>query len=248
MQDREADRLCRERLNVVPDWIFETDTRGTITYSNRVVEDLLGIRAEQVVGLSVFDLLAAPDDEKCRRCFAKAKGQTTPQGNTVAYFRDSTGGTKPLALSCVPIPPGGVLPEGVRVMARDISDIEDMHKAAREVAENYASVLDNSPIGIIILQNERAVYANPGMMTMLGYTLDDAAEGDVWRFVHPDDVERVKDIYRKRIAGEHPPEQYESIDQVGRSAALRAPGYAHYLQRRSGDPGQRGGHHRPQAG
>lgn len=209
MQDEEAQRLCLERLNVVPDWILETDTRGVITYSNRVVEDLLGVRAEEIVGLQVFDLVAAPDDKKCRRCFAKAQDLTTPPGNTIVYFRDSAGGTKPLALRCVPILPGDTLPEGVRVVARDISDIESMHKAAREVSANYRSVLENSPIGIVIIQNEQPVYANPTIMTMLGYTIEDAEHADIWQFVHPEDIDRVRAFYRQRMAGEHPPEQYE---------------------------------------
>jgi PAS domain S-box-containing protein len=209
MKPKEADRLCRERLDVVPDWILEVDAHGTITYSNRVVEDMLGLHPDEILGSRIYDLVAATDDEKCRECLEQAMELKQPCRNTIVSFKDASGGAKPLAVGCVPVTPGGPLPGGLRVIARDVSDVEAAHKAAREASDNYRSVLENSPIGIMIVQNERVVYANPEVMSLLGYTLEDAAEGDVWRFVHPDDVERVKESYRRRMAGEHPPEQYE---------------------------------------
>jgi PAS domain S-box-containing protein len=220
MQREEADQLCRERLNVLPDWILETDTQGVITYSNRVVEDLLGWLPEEIIGLRVNDLAAAPDEGKCRECLEKALAGQVGRSNSIVHFAHAVEGTRALALCCVAVTPGLPMQQGLRIVARDVSDVEAMHRAAHETAENYRSVLENSPTGIVIVQNERLVYANPTIFAMLGYSREDAGDGSVWRFVHPDDLQFAKLMYSRRIAGEHPPDQYE-IRAIAKSGEVR---------------------------
>ena len=79
----------------------------------------------------------------------------------------------------------------------------------RETLANYKAVTDNSPVGIIIIQKGRIVYANPLLAKSMGYTLDEVSKSDPRSLIHPDDRERVMDYYKKRMAGEDAPDSYE---------------------------------------
>jgi PAS domain S-box-containing protein len=48
-----------------PDWVWGSDLDGRLTFSNKAVTDVLGYEPEQLVGTSVFDLLA-DDASRCR--------------------------------------------------------------------------------------------------------------------------------------------------------------------------------------
>lgn len=209
MSDEDVRRLCTERLNAVPDWLFETDTQGVVTYSNSVVQSLLGWRHDDVVGRPIYDWVADADKDKLRRLFESLQTPAFTNGITIINFRDSSGSAKPLALTCAPVSADSSLAEGFRVFCRDAGSVDTMHSTASEVSENYKSVLENSQIGLVIVQGEKAVYANPKIMQMLGYKPEDAAGQSIWRFIHPDDAQGAKENYRRRLAGESVPSEYE---------------------------------------
>ncbi len=203
------DRLCRERLDAVPDWIWEVDGEGNFEYTNRVVESVLGFAAAELIGSSMFDLLTPHDRTKCRELFRRATEACEPIRNVIAHYQASDGGIRTMEVSCVPILNGQGACVGLRGITRDITDHLHLQRTAEEALANYKAAVDNSLTGIVIIQNERVAYANPKMLEMMGYTLEEATSGVLWDFVHPDDVERVRSYYRQRMAGEPAPEQYQ---------------------------------------
>lgn len=56
--------LASRRLSALGDsaheWLWTTDAAGTITYSNRAIQDLLGYRPEEVIGRPMSDFLDKP--------------------------------------------------------------------------------------------------------------------------------------------------------------------------------------------
>ena len=99
-------------------------------------------------------------------------------------------------------------------------DWEAEAHAAKEVLANYRALTDNSPTGIIIIQDGKVVYANPEILRLMGYTLKEALSADVWQVIHPDDRERVLDCYRRRMSGQDSPEQYE-VRVITKSGKVR---------------------------
>jgi len=202
------EQLNQERIDEVPDWIWEFDSDGVIVYSNRVVEWLLGYSVSEVVGTPVFNLLIPEDKDKCRALFEQAKSGE-PLKSVTGRFRSKNGVTRTLELSCVPMLSGNGRIAGFRSIARDVSDTLELKRAAGEALDNYKAALDNAPTGITIVQNGQAVYANPRILELMEYSQDEADEFDVLAAVHPDDRSRVTEYYLGRMRGEHLPSQYE---------------------------------------
>lgn len=200
--------LCEERLDKAPDWIWELDSQGVFTYSNRVVEDVLGYAKQDVLNKKIFELLIPEDRPKCRSYFRKAMRQKQPIKNMVGRFRHKDGKVEFLEVNCVPILEADQV-VGLRGIAREVTEILCFRTAIDEALANYKAALDNAPTGIVIVQNEQVVYANPKIMELMGYRLEDLKDKGVWQFVHPEDRERVMDYYRRRMAGEEAPEHYE---------------------------------------
>lgn len=200
--------LCEERLEKAPDWIWELDGQGIFTYSNHVVEDVLGYTKQYVLGKKIFELLIPDDRPKCRSHFRKAMRQNQPIKNMVGRFRRMDGEVAFLEVNCIPILEADQV-AGLRGIAREVTEILCSRSAIDEALANYKAALDNAPTGIVIVQNEQIVYANPKILELMGYTIEDLKDASVWKFVHPEDRDRVMDYYRRRMAGEEVPEHYE---------------------------------------
>jgi PAS domain S-box-containing protein len=72
-RSEEALRKSRERFRslteVTSDWIWEVDKNGFYTYSSPKVFDILGYRAEEIVGKSPFDLMPSPEADQVFKIF-----------------------------------------------------------------------------------------------------------------------------------------------------------------------------------
>jgi len=211
--------LCEERLDKAPDWIWELDGQGIFTYSNRIVEDVLGYTKQYVLGKKIFELLILEDRPKCRSHFRKAMRQNQPIKNMVGRFRRMDGEVAFLEVNCIPILEADQV-AGLRGIAREVTEILCSRLAVDEALANYKAALDNAPTGIVIVQNEQIVYANPKILELMGYTIEDLKDAGVWKFVHPEDRDRVMDYYRRRMAGEEVPEHYE-MRVITRSGQVR---------------------------
>lgn len=203
-------QVYRDRVECVPDWIWEVDTDGIVTYSNQVVEELLGYPVSEVVNRCVFDLLAPGEVERCRLLFESAKNAGEEIRNVTSEFSRSDGAFRTLEVSCVPIrdDSGGVT--GYRGIGRDVTEQLFLRKAAREAQEQYKAVVDNAPTGIFIVQDGVVVFANPAICVLMGYPMQEAVGLSIWQVVHPEDRSWLEDYYRRRVAGEQVPTQYEA--------------------------------------
>jgi PAS domain S-box-containing protein len=73
--------------------------------------------------------------------------------------------------------------------------------ALRESEERFRNLVENSLIGICIIQNNQIVYKNREQRKLLG-KLPDSFESSILEFLHPDDVTRIKKFYEGILSGE----------------------------------------------
>ena len=219
-------RLLEERLDAVPDWIWEINPDAVITYSNRVVRDLLGYTSRKVTGIPVFDLMPEKDAAKCRGLFSRAIETGEPIRNVVTRFRARDSSVKTVEVSCVPMreKDGGLT--GFRGIARDITEHITRQQMAEAEEANYKAVVENSRTGVVIIQDQKVAYANPRVCEQMGYTRDEVVGTGIWDYVHPDDVPELADAQRRRLAGEDFP-----ADHVAR--ALTKSGEVRYFDFRA---------------
>jgi PAS domain S-box-containing protein len=83
----------------------------------------------------------------------------------------------------------------------DISDMKQAEEALRKSEQQFRDLIENSPVGISIIQNGRVVYQNPEQKKSVGLS----SESDILKFldcVHPEDVEKVKRAYQRLASNE----------------------------------------------
>jgi PAS domain S-box-containing protein len=82
----------------------------------------------------------------------------------------------------------------------------------RESETNFRAIAENANDGILIAVGEGLyVYANLRAREVTEYTIDELKSMSFKDLVHPDQMERVGQIYRRRITGKDVPACYETI-------------------------------------
>ena len=77
-------------------------------------------------------------------------------------------------------------------IVQDITDQHAAETALRQSEERYRNLIDNSPVGIVILRDKKIAYANPTLAKMLGYTTDELIGKPMLSFIHPNFQELAK--------------------------------------------------------
>ena len=85
-----------------------------------------------------------------------------------------------------------------------------VRETLQEGESRFRALADLVPFAIIILQDDRIVYANRAAKELSGYGAEEAFDVSPWQVVHPDHIELVRGRSRQRLAGDDGvPEHYE---------------------------------------
>jgi len=219
---------------------------GTVLYNTPSVERVLGYPAEEMIGQVALDFVHPDDLPRVAARFAEAVATPGVPVPVDFRFRHRDGSWVPLeALGVNYLDDENV--GGIIVTSRDVRDRHRIEKA-------YRTLVDHSLQGLAIIQHGKVMFANQAAAEIMGYTIDELLALEPPRLrqtVHPDDIERISEQWRRRREGlEVPPrtefrvvrkngsarwvETYTSlIDYEGESAAHVA--YVDITERRRAD-------------
>lgn len=95
-------------------------------------------------------------------------------------------------------------------MTRGLSYIHErqIQAALRDMESQYRTLIEQATDPIVVVQDGRRIYQNPARERLLGYTLEETAEGDFLDEIVPEDRERVQGYAMQRLKGKAAPEQY----------------------------------------
>lgn len=203
---RESEEMLRKILESSPDAITVTDMNGKITGCNQATMELYGFSTrEQMIGLSAFDFIAPQDQEK-----AMANMQNTLKEDSVrdveytCLRKDGSEFTAQLSASVIEY--AFDKPNAFVAVTKDIT-------ARKKAEEAYRAVVENSLQGLIILQDNHIVFANPAAAEMSGYNIkeltSEATKGTLGKFIYAADLDRVKRLLNQRLAGKRVPARNE---------------------------------------
>jgi len=223
------DEVRRQRLRLAAiveqtrDAIIGLDPDGRVTSWNRGAQALFGYSADEAAGQTIETLLVPTDDEGAQ---LQARGDDgvgeTPRMER--WLRTRSGQRVEVSITLSPILDAGGEPVGTAAIVRDITD---ERAAQREVVELNTSLeqlvrertaslsrererLQNILRGTNAgtwewnVQTGERLY-NARYAEMLGYRLDElsAMGPGAWQsLVHPDDMERSRDVLRNHFLGD----------------------------------------------
>lgn len=101
--------------------------------------------------------------------------------------------------------------------------LEKRTQEINELMNMYQTIIDNSLMGLTIMQDEKFVFANKRTAEIFGYRLDEfltLSIHDIVGLLHPEDMQKVIAISQARISGTDSP-KHTQIRIITRSGAVK---------------------------
>jgi len=200
---RESRESYRKLVENSPDLIYRTDQSGNITFISKSVMELSGYTNEEAIGLNMAAEVYLHPNERDQFLFLLTKNGHVQ--NFEAELKRKDGSTWWASTNAhLVIDTDGNF-SGVEGITRDITDIKKVEDALRESEEKFTLITEQSLMGIILFQDSFYKYLNETAARIFEYTVMELMafeKEEFLKLVHPDDVDFVRDQYRKKQAGE----------------------------------------------
>ena len=168
---RASEELHRALLSASPDAVVVTDLDGRIADVSDRALDLHGAATRgELLGRSVYELIAPEDREKARRRFREAERQGVVVRGLELAFARADGRRFIGEVNAARVHDAGDRPRAFVGIVRDATERKQVEGALRESEERFRSVVENTVIGLYrTTPDGRILMANPALVRMLGY-------------------------------------------------------------------------------
>lgn len=198
-QSEEKFRLLYENA---PIGIAHISLDGKWTYANVKLAEITGYRPEELVGLGYLDV--TPDEERAASIEVKEKllaGEIEINREKRILRKD--GSTRWIRLTTRMLHDESGKPRYGICIFEDIHERKQAETALRESEERFRATFENAPLGIAKSSLDGMfIRANPKMLELLGYSLDELLRLSILDVVHPADRELTQSNFQKLVSGE----------------------------------------------
>lgn len=212
----ESGARFREIFESTNDEIIYIDEFGRIVDRNIKGEDILGYTFEEVKGKRIEEFTAAIPPEQMSRMvteFHAGLNSENARGLVELELRHRTG--RPVFVEAsISFRTGKGRVKGMIITLRDITQRTELTRALQEADLLHRTLMENVREGIVIAKSNptRLIFANAGMVRMLGYSIEEllALQGEqLGALIHPDDRDSFFRRFRDRLEGKNQPDDYE---------------------------------------
>ncbi len=189
-------------LNAVPDLMLVFDKNGNILEYKTESEEELFFNINSLVGKNVFEVM--PEFLAIKTIKFITKTILTGVISDYEYQVDFKGKTKYYESRFVLKGSDEVL-----TIVRDITDRKINEEALKESEAKFRALAETIPSAIIIYNNSKFLYVNPGMVQLTGYNMQELLHLELWQLIHPDFIETVKEKERLRFNNVAEPAHFE---------------------------------------
>ncbi|MBW1930842.1 MAG: PAS domain S-box protein, partial [Deltaproteobacteria bacterium] len=212
-------------INFLPDATFAIDAEGRVTAWNRAMEELTGMKAEDIIGKGnyeysiplwgtrrpcLIDLVLHWDENFARSYeYIKRDGDTLFSETLNPPFKKPGSLFWNVARSLYDVK-GNIV--GAVEVIRDISERLKVEDAIRKSEAAYRTLFKYAGAATVIIEDDTTISkANPEFERLSGYSKEEIEGKMSWtQFVFPEDLERMKHYhYQRRKEPEAAPQQYE---------------------------------------
>lgn len=217
---RDSEERYRSVISAMKDGVVIQRLDMSIVACNPSAERILGLTTEQMMGRTSVD----PIWQTIHEDGSPFPGEThpavvtlrtgQPQSDVIMGVRRLDGTDVWLSINSQPLMrPDETLPYAVVTTFVDITERKRAEQALIHSESNFRSLTENANVGIMVHLHGKHVFANPRLLSMLGYTLDEFRHTTMKDIIHPDEYEKVSTRHLARLAGEAVPSVYETVMQ-----------------------------------
>ncbi len=166
---------------------------------NPAFEKMTGLRAEDVLGRTVLDVIPGTE-----QYWIDTYGKVALTGEP-AFFENYAADLKK-HFEVTTFQP---LPNQFACIFQDITDRKTAELALRESEEKFRNFTEQSLVGFYLIQDGQFKYVNPKFAEIFGYTVDECLDNMHFRqLVFSEDLATVQEQVRRRLEGETKNVQY----------------------------------------
>jgi two-component system cell cycle sensor histidine kinase/response regulator CckA len=185
----------RALLDAVDESMFMMDGDGVVLAANSVAAVRLGLTPEQLIGRNIFNLLP-PAIAQTRRLHVEiARAAGKPVG-----FTDQRDGIW-FEHSIFPVLDSQGEVTRLAVYGRDVSARVKADQDLRNAEARYHTIIDTSPLSILLVRDGHYIYSNAAGAERLGYTPAEVVGLPVETTIDPRDLELIQQRLRDFVAG-----------------------------------------------
>jgi two-component system cell cycle sensor histidine kinase/response regulator CckA len=179
---RQSEQKFRNYIERAPDGVFMVDDTGRYVEVNNAACRIIGHSREEILNMSVHDLIAEESSEDGLAHFKKV--METGAAMSDIWHKHKDGSNRCLTINAVKLSETKVLG-----FAKDITERKRAKMALLESEARYRAFFEASAEGILIADLETRIfkYANPSICRMLGYTENELITLGV-ADIHPKDA------------------------------------------------------------
>jgi PAS domain S-box-containing protein len=219
---RKSEGKYRELADFLPQIVFETDTKGNLTFVNHAALAMSGYtQADIETGMNVSQIIIPEDLDKVQSNMQRilSEGRDLVMGNEYTFLRKD-GTTFPIKSYTNLITNDNKL-SGLRGFAIDISDIKIAEEALRKSENRYRAIFENTGAATVILEEDTTIsLANKEFEKLVGYTRDEIEGKKSWtEFVFKEDLDRMLTQHHLRMvdaAAAQKTYEFRLVDRNGR--------------------------------
>jgi PAS domain S-box-containing protein len=169
---RRSEERFRGLADLLPQFVYEADAEGNLTFLNRVGLELTGYTHEDLLsGLNIMDLVSPEDAQTARATLGLFKDGLKAAGNEY-HMRRKDGSVFPVAAYWNPIFGDDGL-EGFRGVVVDITRRKQAEDSIRESELKYRTIIENIEEGYYEADLAGTMlFCNESMAAILGYPRD----------------------------------------------------------------------------
>jgi PAS domain S-box-containing protein len=201
---RKSEERFKQIAENAVEWIWEVDTRGLYTYASPMVENILGYRPEEVVGIKHFyDFFNTEDRERLKKAALEVFEGQRPFRNFVNQNVRKDGKTVWLSTSGVPFrdEKGNFL--GYRGADTDITELKRAEEELKKSEEEYKNLVTTARDVIFTVYTDGTLASlNPAFHAITGLSVDDWIGKPFSLILHPDDLPLAMEKFSRALQGE----------------------------------------------
>lgn len=217
----DSERRFSQIIDFLPDPTFAINTSGEVVAWNRAMEEITGVKAEEMLGKGnseysvplflerkpmLADMVLVPGENLEKNPLIRREGDMLVADSIAAHPK---GKEVILWAKASPVYDMSGNVSGVIESIRDVTALKKAEEALAESETQYRSVIENASEGIVAAQDGVLKYANPKALEMIQSTQEKIMDMPFVSFIHPDDRGLVADRYQRRLRGEDVPSKYD---------------------------------------
>ena len=191
---KENQRFLEIVLDTIPNYVFVRDINGKYRLTNKSFAEAMGSTTADIVGKTDKELgnrtkLADYVSKQDKEILKTGKDWVNPDMEILF----PSIGVKSVQLAKRALPDTKNKTPAVLGIITDLSEQKKMKQALKESEERYRTLVESSPAGVMLTQNQKIIYANSAALRLFGCEKSNELVGkNVLSFVHPDSLELVK--------------------------------------------------------